>query len=182
MASPLWCWVRNILGESGVCFTNVSRALQNNLAKIGNARNHIFDKNFKLKFCTCAQSMAWVHIQSFSLKFSWGVWFLQYTNFERIFWRVRETLVKQSPGQYHNCWWLGSLLHQSWYSLFRITPTPHPLLFSMGKDSNYLRLLVIRTANAFYVSSNQINTQRVNAHLYEHVYIKYSPLKTEWIA
>ena len=43
---------------SGGCFTNVSRALQNNLAKIYNAKNHIYSENFKLKFCTCAQSMA----------------------------------------------------------------------------------------------------------------------------
>ena len=40
------------------CFTNVSRALQNNLAKIHNARNHISGENFKLKLCMCAQSMA----------------------------------------------------------------------------------------------------------------------------
>ena len=44
--------------ESGGCFTYVSRALQNNLAKIHNARNHIYGKNFKLKLCMCAQSMA----------------------------------------------------------------------------------------------------------------------------
>ena len=40
------------------CFTNVSRALQNNLAKIYNANNNIYGENFKLKLCTCAQSMA----------------------------------------------------------------------------------------------------------------------------
>ena len=42
----------------GECFTNISIALQNNLVKIYNARNHIYDENFKLKLCTCAQSMA----------------------------------------------------------------------------------------------------------------------------
>ena len=36
----------------------VSLALQMNLAKIGNARNHIYSENFKLKLCTCAQSKA----------------------------------------------------------------------------------------------------------------------------
>ena len=36
----------------------ISRALQNNLAKIHNARNHIYVENFKLKLCMCAQSMA----------------------------------------------------------------------------------------------------------------------------
>ena len=42
----------------GVCFTNVSRAPQNNLAKIYKARNDIYSENFRLKLCTCAQSMA----------------------------------------------------------------------------------------------------------------------------
>ena len=42
----------------GDCFINVSRALQNNLAKIHNTRNHIYGENFKLKLCACAQSMA----------------------------------------------------------------------------------------------------------------------------
>ena len=42
----------------GGCFTNVSQALQNNLAKIHNTRNHIYGENFKLELCTCAQSMA----------------------------------------------------------------------------------------------------------------------------
>ena len=45
-------------GRSGGCFTNVLRALQNNLAKIYNTRNDIYGENFKLKLCTCAQSMA----------------------------------------------------------------------------------------------------------------------------
>ena len=40
----------------------------------------------------------WAHVQSFSLKFSSQVLFVEYTNFERIFWRARETLVKQPPG------------------------------------------------------------------------------------
>ena len=39
---------------SRLFFTNVSRALQNNLAKIYNARNHIYGDNFKLKLCMCA--------------------------------------------------------------------------------------------------------------------------------
>ena len=43
---------------AGGCFTNVSRALQMNLAKIYNARNHIYSEDIKLKLCTCAQSMA----------------------------------------------------------------------------------------------------------------------------
>ena len=45
-------------GIPGVCFTNVPWDLQNNIAKIHNTRKHIYDENFKLKLCTCAQSMA----------------------------------------------------------------------------------------------------------------------------
>ena len=41
----------------GACFTNILRALQNNLVKIYSDRNHNYDENFKLKLCTCAQSM-----------------------------------------------------------------------------------------------------------------------------
>ena len=40
------------------CFTNVSQAPQNILAKIHNTRNHIYGENFNLKICTCAQSKA----------------------------------------------------------------------------------------------------------------------------
>ena len=41
----------------GGCFTNVLQALQNNLAKTYNAKNHIYGENFKLKLCMCAQSI-----------------------------------------------------------------------------------------------------------------------------
>ena len=37
--------------EPGGCFINVSRALQNNLPKIDNARNHIYSENSNLKLC-----------------------------------------------------------------------------------------------------------------------------------
>ena len=51
-------WHGHIFRITGGCFTNVSRDLQNNIAKIHNTRKHIDDENFKLKLCTCAQSMA----------------------------------------------------------------------------------------------------------------------------
>ena len=54
------CWLHHMSQEypcPGGCVTNVSRALQKNLAKIYNARNRIYRENFKLKLCTCAQSM-----------------------------------------------------------------------------------------------------------------------------
>ena len=81
-------------GDPGGCFTNILRAPQNILAKIDNTINHIYGEKFNLKICTCAQRL-WAHVHSFSLKFSSQVLFVQYTNFERIFWRARETLVKQ---------------------------------------------------------------------------------------
>ena len=46
------------LGGSGGCFINVSQALQNNLAKVIHAGNHIYGENFQLKLCMCAQSVA----------------------------------------------------------------------------------------------------------------------------
>ena len=44
--------------KPGVCFTNVSRALQDILLKFVYCRNRSSYENFKLKLCTCAQSMA----------------------------------------------------------------------------------------------------------------------------
>ena len=45
------------------------------------------------KFVRVPKARLWAHVQSFSLKFSSNVLFVQYTNFERSFWRARETLV-----------------------------------------------------------------------------------------
>ena len=44
--------------KPGVCFTNVSRALQNILSKFVYYKNRTSYDNFKLKLCTCAQSHA----------------------------------------------------------------------------------------------------------------------------
>ena len=51
-------------------------------------------------FAHVSKALLWAHVQSFSLKPSWEVRFLQYTNFERKSWWARETLVKQAcvPG------------------------------------------------------------------------------------
>ena len=69
------------------------------------AANHIYVANFKLKLCTFAQRMDLSTLskfqfeesntQSFKLKFSSEVRFLQCANFKWIFWRTSETLVKQ---------------------------------------------------------------------------------------
>ena len=44
----------NIVWRPVHCFTNVSQALQNNITKINNARNHIYGENSTLKLCACA--------------------------------------------------------------------------------------------------------------------------------
>ena len=47
------------------------------------------------------KAMLWAHVQSFSLKFWSQMWFLVLCIFARLFWRARETLVKQ-PVPYIN--------------------------------------------------------------------------------
>ena len=79
------------------CFTNVSWALQNILSKFVYCRNRTSYENFKLRLCTFAQSYTWAHVQSFGLKFSSQMWLLALYIFRRLFWRARETLVKQPP-------------------------------------------------------------------------------------
>ena len=61
-------------------------------------RNRTFDENFKLKLCTWAQSYALGTRTKFQLKILWHWWFLALCIFARLFWRARETLVKQPPG------------------------------------------------------------------------------------
>ena len=67
------------------------------LPKIFSGKYTTPEITFMVKICMCAQRKLWAHVQSFSLKFSSQVLFVQYTNFEIIFWRAGETLVKQPP-------------------------------------------------------------------------------------
>ena len=59
-------------GNDRQLMTNVTiydlYALPNNLAKIYNARNHIYGENVELKFCTCVQIWLWKDVQRFSSK------------------------------------------------------------------------------------------------------------------
>ena len=48
-------------------------------------------------FIRVPKAMLWAHVQSFNLKFSPLMWFLVLSIFRRLFWRARETLVKQPP-------------------------------------------------------------------------------------
>ena len=51
-------WSHSAMHGARGSFTNVPRALQSNLAKLYNARIHIYDEYFTLTLCTCAQNMA----------------------------------------------------------------------------------------------------------------------------
>ena len=82
------CWCQ----KPGSCFSNVSQALQNN-----NIRNHIYSENLKVNFVHVPKAWLWALIQIFGLKLSEVGRFLQYANFEIIFWTARETLVKHPP-------------------------------------------------------------------------------------
>ena len=81
----------------GGCFTNVSRAVQNNLPRLYNARKHIYGENFKPKLCTCTQShpLGTHDVQSFTLKFSCNKQI-----FESIFWRAHKMLMTPPPPVY----------------------------------------------------------------------------------
>ena len=62
-------WGGSYMGKSSGCrpggwFTNVSRALQNNVAKIHNTRNKIYGENFKLKRCSLSIAWIWAHVES----------------------------------------------------------------------------------------------------------------------
>ena len=94
---PLGCCFSDFsLVSSNPGFTNCSRALQNNLRKICNARNHIFSKNFELKICTCAQCLALGTHTKFQLKILMRSAISAVQKFRQIFWRGCETLVKHS--------------------------------------------------------------------------------------
>ena len=64
------------------------------------AENQTSYENFKLKLCTCAQSMALGTRTNFSLKFSPYIGFLALNIFAILFWRACKTLVKQPPGSF----------------------------------------------------------------------------------
>ena len=49
-------------------------------------------------FVRVPKAKLWTHVHSFSLKLSPQIWLLALYIFARLFWRARETLVKQPPG------------------------------------------------------------------------------------
>ena len=86
-----------VIMDPGSCFTNILRALQNNLTNIYNARNRIYGENFKLRLCTCVQSMTLGTHTKLQLEILTRSMISAIYNFQRIFWRARKTLVKHSP-------------------------------------------------------------------------------------
>ena len=65
-------------------------------------------------FVRVPKAMLWAHIQSFSLNFSAYMLFLALYMFARLYWKARETLVKQPPGQHSAIRSILLLAH--WYS------------------------------------------------------------------
>ena len=113
--------------RGGGGFTNVSQAVQNNLAKLHNIINHISVYKFKLKLYMCSQSMALYRLTKFKLENLIKVQFLQYTNFKRIFWRAPETLVKQPPShmaQEEISEWFHSIKHKYIWPFLWYFPFP----------------------------------------------------------
>ena len=104
---PLMCWV--IIRYVSWQVYGILGLVSASQTQISLCHNLLLGCQIILTFCTendsitvvlgqlftmieCACSVA---VQSFSLKFSSQILFVQYTNFERIFWRAHETLVKQ---------------------------------------------------------------------------------------
>ena len=131
------------------CFTNVLRALQHNLVKIYNARNHIYDENSKLKFGTWGQSMASGTRTNFQLEILTKISISAIHNFRENFsWNVSETLP----------WFFASPGHQQpWYWLCRIC---RPLSY-LRKYSNYLCHINVKEWHSMlvhvYVPSERVN-------------------------
>ena len=80
-------------------------------------------------FIRVLNAWLWAHVQYLSLKFSEEVRFLIYTNFERIYWKARETLVKHPPDLWFFC------LYSGWPLLGLCTWRDVPILDTTGRNS-----------------------------------------------
>ena len=95
----------------GGCFTNISRALQNDIVKIYNARNHIYGENFKLKYCYCAQSMALGTCTKFQLEILIrSVMFAIHKFWENILESLRN--VSETPPGHHMAYTMSLVLNE----------------------------------------------------------------------
>ena len=91
---------------------------ENNLAKIYNARNHIYDENFKLKLCTCA---------GYTYKVSaWN----SHKNYDFCNTQIsRETLVKQPPGS-HAAVTIGDIVAIMFWQEIKFQPDRWHVIFN----------------------------------------------------
>ena len=104
-------YIPSLFVRTGGCFTSVSRALQNNLAKIYNARNDIYGENFKLKLCTCAQSMALGTRAKFQLEI-----LIRSMNSTKSLWhKFRENILESSRNVSETTPWILSVTCEFWF-------------------------------------------------------------------
>ena len=82
----------------GECFTNVSLALQNILSKFVYFKYLTSDESFKLKLCTCAQSMGWGRHTTFKLEILTRSAVSGIVYFRKIILESSRNVMKQSPG------------------------------------------------------------------------------------
>ena len=103
----------------GGCLTNVSGALQNNLAKIHNTGNHIYGENFKLKLCTCGQSMALGTHTKFQLEILMRTTISAIHKFQENIFESSRNVSETTPRSLLISNWI-SLIHAScWSSLYQ---------------------------------------------------------------
>ena len=133
------------LGARG-CLTNILQALQNNLAKIHNVENHIF----KLKLCTCAQSMALGTRTKFQLEVLIRCTISAIHKFqENIFNRIaHETLVKQASGlwsttQSHDSLMPVKLLNKVYGTIWVCHKSPKLWKYSLNAKLTFLTFWTI---------------------------------------
>ena len=88
----------------GGCFNNVSSALQNNLANIYNARNHIYGENFKLKLFTCAHACTNFELEIFIKSTISAIHKLR-DNILESSWNINETTRRIHDGIYIYIYW-----------------------------------------------------------------------------
>ena len=103
-------WVR-----PGGCFTNVSQAPQNILAKIHTTRNHIYGENFNLKICTCAQSMALGTRTKFQLEILIRSMISAIHKFQENILESSRNVSETTPCVLNHCWsMLPELIEAEW--------------------------------------------------------------------
>ena len=104
-------------------------------------------------FVRVPKAWLWAHEQSFSLKCSWEVRFLQYTKFERIFWRALETLVKQPPDgemiTHADLHWRG--INNYNYGAWPVQKTIRPQIIMMANSNSIYFCIQFAFNNRRYV-------------------------------